>query len=252
MSSRFYFPFLLFLLFTACISKSSYTALRQDHSRVKNDSLLLEKRIRQLQDENQRLASESARMEQALNNRLQEKQDSLNYKEQLLRERELNLKDMKARKEEESEAFATLTKTVFSGFSGYDQETLITRAGCANMTISINDKKLFTGNGAKTELLAQELHPKMIALLEKYPDLFLTITAYSDSASIPRDKATSDLFAIPYSRVSALYKELTNGQPRSVKQRISIAIKNENTPRIWPQQTEYIFLSSLIPCIHTK
>jgi hypothetical protein len=252
MSSRFYFLSLLVLFLTACVSKSSYTALQQDHSRVQNDSLLLEKRIRQLQDENQRLSTESAKKEQALNNRLQEKQDSLSYKEQLLRERELSLKDMKARKEEESEAFATLAKTIFSGFQDYEQQTLIKQVGCASMTISVNDKKLFSGNGTKTELLSQELHAKMITLLEKYPDISLTITAYSDSAFTVKDKSASDPFAMPYTRASVLYKELTTGLSKSVKQRISIAIKNEVASRNWPQQTDYIFLSSLIPCIHTK
>lgn len=252
MSSRFYFLFLFVLSLAACVSKSTYHTLQQDHSRVKNDSLLLEKRIRQLQDENQRLGSESAKMEQALNNRLQEKQDSLNYKEQLLRERELSLKDMKARKEEESEAFATLAKAIFMGFSGYDQQTLTTQTGCASLAISVNDKKLFAGNGAKTELLSQELHTKMIALLEKYPDLNLTVVTYCDSSAATRDRSNADPFSLPYARASVLYKELTAGQPKAIKQRISLAIRNELASRNWPQQTDYIFVSNLIPCIHIK
>lgn len=245
-------PCLLLFFFVSlagCVSKTTYQALSTEHNRIKNDSLLLEKRIRQLEDDNQRLITESAKMEQALNNRLQEKQDSLAYKEQLLHQREMSLKDMKARKEEEQEAFTTLATQVFSGFSGYSADTLTTHTNCTGFVIRVNDRALFV-NGSRPEAFVQEIHTRAIQVLRKYPDLHLSVVTYADS--LTGKEKNNDPLNTAYARGAMLYKSLAADKTRSVKERISVAVQNESAPRTYPQQTDYVFFSRLLPCIHIR
>lgn len=251
MKFRFYIGALLLLLVAGCVSKSAYLALETDHTRVKNDSLLLEKRIRQLNDENIRLATESAKMEQAMNNRLQEKQDSLNYKEQLIRDRELSLKDMKARKEEEREAYMVLSRQILGDFSDYEKQTLTTTTGCTQITVSINDKKLFTPGTSRTENMAMEINQKAWSVLNKYPDVQLNIVSYVDSLAIAAKDKNQDAYQLSYTKANALYRDL-NSQSKALKARTAIGIKSEQHTKTYPSQVDYIFYSNLLPCIHTK
>ena len=70
-------------LLLGCVSKNKFTQSQTEITRLKSDSTLLEKRITQYQNENAHLQTLSATIEQALNIRLQEKEDSLNFKEKL-------------------------------------------------------------------------------------------------------------------------------------------------------------------------
>lgn len=251
MKLRFNIAIVLMVLLAGCVSKSAYMALETDQKRVKNDSLLLEKRIRQLHDENIRLASESAKMEQAMNNRLQEKEDSLNYKEQLIRDRELSLKDMKARKEEEREAYMVLSRQILGDFSDYDKQILTTTTGCTQITVSINDKKLFNQGSARTENLAAELNLKALGVLNKYPDVQLNIVSYADSILLSIKDKNTDSYLLSYTKANALYRDLNN-QSKTLKTRTAIGIKSEQHSKSYPSQIDYIFYSNLLPCIHTK
>ena len=251
MMSRFYIATVLLVLMAGCVSKSAYLALEADHARVKNDSLLLEKRIRQLNDENTRLASESAKMEQAMNNRLQEKQDSLNYKEQLIRDRELSLKDMKALKEEEREAYMILSRQILGDFSDYDRQTLTTTTGCTQITVSINDKKLFAPGTARIENMATEMNIKAWNVLNKYPDVKLNIVSYADSFPVASKDKGPDAYQLSYTKANALYRDLNN-QSKTLKVRTAIGIRSEQNAKTYPSQIDYIFYSNLLPCIHTK
>lgn len=246
-----YIAIVLLGLTAGCISKSAYLALETDHTRVKNDSLLLEKRIRQLNDENIRLASESAKMEQAMNNRLQEKQDSLNYKEQLIRDRELSLKDMKALKEEEREAYMILSRQILGDFSDYDKQTLTTTTGCTQITVSINDKKLFTPGTARIESMATEMNQKAWAVLNKYPDVQLSIVSYADSLPVVSKDKNPDAYQLAYAKANVLYRDLNN-QSKTLKVRTAMGIRSEQNIKTYPSQIDYIFYSNLLPCIHTK
>ena len=193
-------------LIFGCVSKSKFVLVESEISRLKNDSALLEKRIAQLSNENAGLQTLSATIEQALNVRLQEKEDSLNYKEKLLKEREYSLKDMKARKEEEQEAFYNLARKVFAEFVDYDASTLTTRTNCTQAVIAVNDKKLFAGNTAKTEYLATEINNKAANLLSKHPDLMLTVVCYIDSSM--QISAKEDYWNIASLRANTLSKML--------------------------------------------
>lgn len=239
------------MAFAACVSQNTYRALLTEHERIRHDSLLLEKRIRQLSEENNRLATESARMEQAMNNRLQEKEDSLNYKEALLRERELSLKDMKARKEEEREAFMSLARQVTGDFSGYDRQTLVTHTGCTQIIVSLNDRHLFAAGSAKPEPMAAEVNSKALAILRKYPDLQLVIVAYADSNQLSKDR-NPDPWQLPHLKATALYRQLTQHEDQPLKARTSTGLKNDMRSRTYPSQVDYVFYSSLLPCIHTR
>ncbi len=241
----------LTLLF-GCVSKSKFVQVESEIARLKNDSTLLEKRITQLSNENAGLQTLSATIEQALNARLQEKEDSLNYKEKLLREREYSLKDMKARKEEEQEAFYSLARKVFAEFADYDVSTLTTSTNCTQAVVAVNDKKVFTGNTVKTEYLATEINNKAANLLGKHPDLMLTIICYVDSSM--QISAKEDHWNIAAQRANVLSKMLV-----SAHKNISLKVKSATglpiSTHINKNSTyfvEYQFTSNLTPCIPIK
>lgn len=251
MKSSIYLILLTLILTGGCVSKSTYLLLQADHARIKTDSLLLEKRIRQLNDDNVRLATESAKMEQAMNNRLQEKQDSLNYKEQLLLDRELSIKDMKARKEEERDAYLMLSRQILGDFSDYNAQTLTTTTGCTQITVSVNDKKLFVSGTARTEYLAAEMNQKALSILNKYPDVHLHIVSYADSVPPTGKEKSLDTYQLAHNKAAALYRELTI-QSKSLKTRTAIGVKSEHYLKSYSSQVDYVFFSTLLPCIHTR
>jgi chemotaxis protein MotB len=239
-------------LIFGCVSKSKFILVESEITRLKSDSALLEKRIAQLSNENAGLQTLSATIEQALNVRLQEKEDSLNYKEKLLKEREFSLKDMKARKEEEQEAFYSLTRKVFAEFADYDASTLTTKTNCTQAVIAVNDKKLFTGNTAKTEYLATEINNKAGNLLSKHPDLMLTVVCYVDSNM--QISAKEDCWNIALLRANALSKMLiTTHKNLSYKVKSTTGLPtNTHINKNATYFIEYQFTSNLTPCIPIK
>lgn len=239
-------------LIFGCVSKSKFVLIESEISRLKNDSTLLEKRIAQLSNENASLQTLSATIEQALNVRLQEKEDSLNYKEKLLKEREYSLKDMKARKEEEQEAFYNLARKVFAEFVDYDASTLTTKTNCTQAVIAVNDKKLFAGITAKTEYLATEINNKAANLLSKHPDLMLTVVCYIDSSV--QISAKEDYWNIASLRANALSKMLITTH-KQVSHKVKSATSLPTNTHINKNSTyfvEYQFTSNLTPCIPIK
>lgn len=235
-----------------CVSKSKFTQSQTEIARLKSDSTLLEKRITKYQDENARLQTLSATIEQALNVRLQEKEDSLNYKEKLLKEREYSLRDMKARKEEEQEAFYNLSRKIFAAFTDYDASTLSTKTNCTQAVVMVNDKKMFVGNSLKTEYLATEINNKAAALLDKHPDLMLTIVCYVDSNLQISNK--EDHWNVAALRANVLSKSFALSH-RDLSLRVKSAAglpNNTHTVKNATYFTEYLFTSNLTPCIPIK
>jgi len=239
-------------LIFGCVSKSKFILVESELTRLKNDSALLEKRITQLSNENAGLQTLSATIEQALNIRLQEKEDSLNYKEKLLKDREYSLRDMKARKEEEQEAFYNLARKVFAEFLDYDASTLTTKTNCTQAIIAINDKKLFTANTAKTEYLASEINNKAANLLSKHPDLMLTVVCYVDSSM--QISAKEDYWNIALLKANTLSKILITSHKN-----VSYKVKSATglSPNAYINKNsiyfvEYQFTSNLTPCIPIK
>jgi hypothetical protein len=239
------------LLFS-CVYKKKYLGNIGQINRLQKDSSLLEKRIRQLQDENNRLSTQSALIEQALNQRLQEKQDSLLAKESQLKEREFTLKDLKSRKEEEQDAFSDLAKQIRLAFSGYDSSSLQLLSNCTGVVLRINNKKLFIENSLKPDYLATEINQKTTSLLNKYADLQLNITTSCDSAwQNPKDK-TEDLMIPAFNRSQVLTRQLISLK-KEFNTRITAGIKPTNIAlKGQPTYTEYFFYSTLLPCIHEK
>lgn len=227
---------------TSCISQKDLAVKQDEINRLKNDSSLLERRIRGLQDENNRLSTASATMEQALNERLQEKEEALNQKQRLINERENTLKDLKARKEEEREAFSSLSKNILAYFTDYDATTLTTQVTCTQMQVIVNEKKLFSAGSVKPDYLATELSQKAITILDKYPDVNLVITSMADTAG------TDPLLGASL-KSNALAKLIISSR-KDLSFRIKSANQIANKPNLW--RVEYSFFSSLLPCTHTK
>lgn len=237
----------LILLSIGCGYKLQYTNSVAYIQKLKADSVLLEKRTQQLLNDNNRLAGQSALIEQTLTARLQEKQDSLQAKENQLKERELSLVDLKARKEQEQEAYTLFAKQITDEFSDYESQTLTNKINCKDIAIAINDKKLFMPSTTKPTYLANEITKKTIALLNKYPDLEVTILTHPDSAWASNKEKITDELVFAMTKSTVLIR-LMLSENKVAAGRIQTAAQVGN----FTGNTQYLFSSALLPCIHAK
>lgn len=237
---------ILALVSTGCAQKQLLLTTQNEVNRLKQDSALLEKRIVQLQSENGRLSAQGALIEQALTDKLQEKEEQLNQRNKQLTDRELSLKDMKARKEEEREAYTTLTNSIKAEFADYSPQTLTTQTTCTQTIIYVNPQLLFTGNTAKTEFLATELMQKAVNLLTRYPDLSLTISGDIDSSLlVPKETPTWSTL----NRLLTLQK-LGQNKNQQLFNKINILLGTINDKKRY--SIALVFQSNMLPCIPIK
>lgn len=246
---------LLFSVLISCVSSQKYTESQHSVERLRTDSSLLEKRIRTLQDEVNYLATQSAAMEQSLNQRLQEKQDSLAQKQQELNTKELRINDMKARKAQEQEAFGKLSASIIKPFAGYNSTDLVTGTSCTQTIIEVSDRLLFYPNSSK---LNPEKSAKIAAtiaeILAKQPDLKLLVINHTDSVYTGKEK-WDDMWGFGAAKANAIVKVLINDYsinpvrltPATRAAVIELTKQNQGLGR---NRTGFHFYSELLPCIH--
>jgi flagellar motor protein MotB len=244
------------LLLTACgVPRAQYDELHVYAVRLKNDSTILDKRIRQLNDEREYLRTRSATMEQQLTSRLQEKEDSITHKEQLLAEKEHSIRDMRARKEQEREAFETLARSVFGLFGEYPASEVNRHSNCTQIIIETADRMLFQAHSARIDAArAQPFLSKVQMAFEKNPDLSLMIVSHTDSLTASRQE---DGWSIGSQKAAALVRALLK-EGGFAPQRISAGTRAETTGlskanvSLGRNRIEFVFYSTLLPCIHSK
>lgn len=244
------------ILCASCVSTRKYTQSQRTVERLQSDSSLLEKRVRMLQDEVNFLGNKSAVMEQALTQRLQEKEDSLNQKQQQLRDKELSIKDMKARKAEEREAFGKLAAEITRPFSSYSYTEVVTRTNCTQTIVEVTDRILFMPGTTKTDAgRSANILSNIAQVLLKQPDLKLLIVSHTDSVYAGKEK-WEDNWALGAARANNLVKLLIR-EYKIVPQRLIPATQAEYTELqrastgLGKSRTSFLFYSELLPCIHT-
>jgi flagellar motor protein MotB len=253
MRSAFFILLVSFLV--SCVSSQKYADSQSTVKRLQTDSTLLEKRIHSLQDEVNHLATQSATMEQSLNQRLQEKQDSLIQKQEELKMKEGRINDMKARKIQEQEAFGKLSSGIIRSFAGYSTTDLVSRVSCAQTIIEVSDRLLFNPNTSK---LNPEKSAKICAsvadVLAKQPDLKLLVISHTDSVYLGKEK-WEDIWAYGAAKSNAIVKMLTQTQgvaatrltPGTQAAAIELTKQNMSLGR---NRVYFCFYSELLPCIH--
>lgn len=170
-------------------------------------------------------------------------------KEQILRNKEASLFDMRQRQLDKATSFNTLVSSIFREFSDYDKQSLVLNKSCLGAEIWVNEKKLFV-NQIKTDLFAQELNVKAIRLLEKNPDLQLRLVFFIDTTITPIIKG-EEPFQLAANKSLSYYRQLI-GMNKGIANRISSAITiksfgpTQETPTV-----QFIFYSSYLPCLNS-
>lgn len=244
------------LLLVSCVSSGKYAEATAMAERLRADSISLENRIRKLVEEKEYLENKSAQTEQALNQRLQEKEDSLNAKEKLLRDREYSLSDMQSRKEQEEEAFRKLAKGIQSAFHDFNSNELRYKTQCAKVVIEISDKLLFVPHSTKAEPKASLVFARIKEVMNKNTDLQLIIVTHTDSINNTKEKVSS-LLELGSTKARILTENLikeTGISPARITcaSQGAAAVITKQGNSIGNERTELIFYSNLIPCIYTK
>jgi len=247
---------MLVLILQSCVSSSKYSETINHVEKLKADSVLLTKRNRMLSDEKSYLENKSASMEQILNQRLQEKQDSLNHKEELLHQRELSINDMKARKAEEREAFETLSKSVFELFNDLNSNDVHRSTNCTQMIVEVSDRLLFVSGSSKVDAKSQKVFDKINAVLSKNADLNLLIVSHTDSINSIKEKY-DDNWTLGTLKANNIVRSLIRDykiQPSKISSasRAETIALNKSNQTLGKNRIEFVFYSSFLPCIHTK
>jgi chemotaxis protein MotB len=247
----------LIFISVSCVSSRKYTESQQTVERLRSDSTLFEKRNRMLQDQVNYLGTKSASMEQALNQRLQEKQDSLNQKQQLLKDKENSLKDMKARKAEEQEAFTKLSLSIIKSFASYSVNEVVSGTNCTQTVVEVSDRMLFTAGTTKIDVSkASKIAEQITDVLAKNADLKLIIVNHTDSIFSGKEK-WEDNWAIGSVKANSLVRMLVKDNkvaparimPSTQADFVPLSKTNAGLGR---NRTAFLFYSELLPCIHTE
>lgn len=252
------YAFLFFvILLQACVSSSKYNDAVARIDKLKADSALLAKRNRMLGDEKSYLETKGASMEQILTQRLQEKQDSINQKEELLHQRELSINDMKARKAEEREAFETLTKSVFGLFNEFPATDIRKYTNCTQIVIEVSDRLLFTSGSTKVDIAKANLILNKVAeAFAKNDDLNLMLVSHTDSVVSVKERF-DDLWTLGSMKSNNILRQLLKEQKlnplkiSSSTRAETVALTKQNHA-IGKNRIEFVFYSSFLPCIHSK
>ncbi len=251
--------YLLFIsiVFQACVSSSKYKEAVTHVEKLKADSAMITKRNRMLAEDKLYLENKSASIEQQLNIRLQEKEDSIAHKEQLLQQREASINDMKARKAEEREAFETLSKSVFELFNSFNTTDVFHYTNCTQINVAVSDRLLFTTNSTKIDLAkAQLVLIKVAQAMAKNPDLNLMIVAHTDSVVSVKEKF-DDNWTLGSMKANNIVRTLIQNQKidatkiSSATKAETISLNNSNS-NIGRNRIEFVFYSTFLPCIHSK
>ena len=249
--------YVVILIVAGCAtSKNTIALLNQQIEGMRADSLLLEKRISTLSEENHFLSEKCAVIEQAYINRLQEKEDSLLQKRNELNQRELMLVDMQNRKLEEKDAFDKLTLSIFNAYKDLNlgMENFSFRNNCNFIEIEMSDKLFFVGSTLKPEATQNSLLNRTRQLLENNKDLQLHITSYCDSVFVTKDK-TED--ALSWSTIKSntitrnLLKEGNTNPTRvtSAGKGYHTIIDKQNVS-LGRNKVVFSFYSNLLPCVY--
>lgn len=256
MQKYFYIVF-IFIVLGSCVSGSKYNNAIAHIEQLKADSALLAKRNRMLGDEKNYLENKSASMEQSLNQRLTEKEDSLNHKEELLRQRELSINDMKARKAEEKEAFETLSKSVFELFNDYNVNDVHRYTNCTQINVEVSDRLLFTNGTLKADLpKSQLILVKVAQALAKNADLNLMVVAHTDSILNIKEKFDDNWNqgSVKANNITKLLIREMRINPAKIttSSRAETIPLNKSNNALGRNRIEFVFYSTFLPCIHTK
>lgn len=253
----FYFGAVGFLtLSVSCVSSQKYTASQHTIQRLQSDSAVLEKRVKMLQEEVSFLANKSATMEQALTQRLQEKEDSLNQKQQLLRDKELSIKDMKARKAEEHDAFIKLSGSILKPFGDFNSNDVVTRTNCSQSIVEVSDRILFTTATSKVDAgKSAKLIATIADVLAKQPDVKLIIVNHTDSVYVGKEK-WDDNWSLGAAKANNITRALIRDYKVAPQRLVSATQADymdvlKSSVNLGKSRTTFLFYSEILPCIHT-
>jgi chemotaxis protein MotB len=252
---RIAFYILLVSYLTSCVSSQKFANTQSTVSRLKSDSTLLEKRILSLQDQVNYLSAQNAKTEQALTQRLQEKQDSLEHKQKELTIKENNLNDMNARKVQQQEAFGKLFFGIIKPFSGYASNEIATKANCTQIIVDVSDNLLFLPNTSKVNAeKTTKIAATITQILAKHPDLKLIVVNHTDSTYVGKEK-WEDNWSLGSAKANALVRILIKDfgiSPQRLMpatQAAYIELTNANVT-LGKSRTSFLFYSELLPCVH--
>ncbi len=235
--------------------KSQVVALQQHIDGMRADSLLMEKRIAKLKEENAYLSDNCASIEQAYINRLKEQEDSLTFRKKEISEREAQIADMQSRDEQQREAFHKLSRAVFASFQvlALPPDKISMYNGCSFFVVEIAERALFQQGTTKVESSLNAVNKQVAEVLNKHADISLQIVSITDSTTLIKEKH-DDMWIWNAQRAQVINKSLMKEYGIAANRLFISAQVPKISPGIQQLQTpnkiRFIFQSALLPCVH--
>jgi hypothetical protein len=247
---------ILFLLFIwGCGNyKTQVVSLQQQVDGMRADSLLLERRIEKLKEENIYLSGKAATVEQAYIIRLQEKEDSLQIRVRQIADREREILEMQARREQERDAFRKLSVTIFDVYKAFNlgSDNIAMYTECSQMIVEMHDRVFFTPQTTKPDARMAIILKQTAELMGRHEDLMLQVVVLSDSVINTKEKI-DDIWDWTSKKATIIGKQLKNdlGIPATRFTTGTQAIYQPQTKNKLQtnQRVVFIFRSNLLPCL---
>lgn len=234
--------------------KNQVVALQQQVDGMRADSLLLERRIEKLKEDNVYLTGKAATVEQAYVIRLQEKEDSLQLRVRQIADREREIAEMQARREQERDAFRKLSASIFDIYKSLNlgNENVATFTECSQMIVEIHDRVFFTPQTTKPDARMAIILKQTAELMARHDDLVLQVIVTADSTINTKEKI-DDSWDWTNKKATIIGKQLKNDLG------IAAARFTTGTQAIYQPQSKnrlqstqrvvLIFRSNLLPCL---
>lgn len=182
--------------------QNTISDLTAQYNTLTEEKTDLEKRFRNLIDENLSATDQ-------FNKTLQAKTDELNSKELLLSEREKTLKDMQmiiARQDSITKRLNTILRNALLGFNSDELSVEIING---KVYVSMSDKLLFKSGSSSVEVKGKEALKVLGEVLDKNVDIDILVEGHTDNVPI-RTSVYKDNWDLSVARATSIVRILSN------------------------------------------
>ncbi|WP_201766015.1 OmpA family protein [Cesiribacter andamanensis] len=163
---------------------SQFRTLSTEHRQLQNRYSKLDQQFLNLNQDYQALMSSSTSKADQLNTALRQKQQELDRKEGLLKEREKALADMQLKMQRQDSVTNALNNLVKGALLGFKADELSVEQRNGKVYVSMSDKLLFQSGSAAVESKGQDALKKLGDVLAKHPDIDILVEGHTDNVPI--------------------------------------------------------------------
>ncbi len=182
---------------SACVSSKKYQASLSESLRLRQDSSQLATNNVALRQELEEESAEGVRQDY----KIKSQQETLAQKEQRIQE-------LRQKMLEQREQMNRLKESILDALVDFEPDELSVYKKEGEIYVSLSDQLLFASNSAWLGKEGKEALQKLSPVLERYPDLGITIRGHTDPLDVKEGGAYLDNWDLSVSRANAVVRVL--------------------------------------------